>query len=85
MLNHFLESAADLWKMDEFRIHKDRYLPIAPLFTLSALVFILVQYPNFISSKNRIGQHDLFKIELNLGYSSTLKNSLLYPKFLFLS
>ena len=85
MLNHYSESAADFWKMDEFRIHKDRYLPIAPLFTLSALVFILVQYPNLISSKNRIGQHDLFKIELNLGYSSTLKNLLLYPKFLFLS
>ena len=85
MLNHYSESEADLWKMDEFRIHKDRYLPITPSLALSALVFILVQYPNFISSKNRIGQHDLFKIELNLGYSSALKNSLLYPKFLFLS
>ena len=71
--------------MDEFRIHKDRYLPIEPLPTLSALVFILVQYPNFISSKNRIGKQDLLKIKLNLGYSSNLKNSLLYPKFLFLS
>ena len=37
MLNHYSESAADFWKMDEFRIHKDRYLPFAPLFTLSAL------------------------------------------------
>ena len=67
--------------MDEFRIHDT----IAPLFTLSALIFILVHYPNFISSKNRIEKEDLFKIELNLGYSSNMKNSLLYPKFLFLS
>ena len=71
--------------MDEFRIHKDRYLPIAPLFTLSALIFLLMRYPNFISYKNRIGKQDSFKIELNLGYSSNLKYSLLYPKFLFLS
>ena len=85
MLNHYSESEADLWKMDEFRIHQDRYLPIAPLFTLSALVFILVQYPNFISSKNRIGKQDSFKIELNLAYSNNFKYSLLYPKFLFLS
>ena len=54
---------------------------MAPLLTLSALVFILLQYPNFISSKNRMGNHYLIKIELNLGYSSTLKNLLLYPKF----
>ena len=61
------------------------YTMIAPLSTSSALIFILVHYPNFISSKNRIEKEDLFKIELNLGYSSNMKNSLLYPKFLFLS